>query len=482
MKKLLFFTLLYMLTAQFSNAQKKTILNIKYENFKDSVIQLSLPIYDAIFSENEYAAREFSSQSSDGKFHFEFSLKNSIKLCIYTSTRNGLLFVPGTFNIIINPGDSLNLTVRDNKEGLVNMEITGRGAERLLIAKEVLKRMHSNYIFKKPYHKQNITERYEQMDRWLDIIDSVFNNHPKKNTRDFRLAKAQLVDQTLDANILQSVQQYDDSVKALFNKYIKHKKRIDPLLDSLTIDLFGGFHVLPSYIYLSNMEQVGERYDLFRYNYPLEYASLVQKEFADISYVRDYLLSNNAISIFRKNWYDQVSIDVFKFYVGNVQRNNPYFQYVTDEFNSLKEILRPGKPFYNFNLTDTNGLNHSLRDLRGKVVILDFWFTGCGACRTLVSALSKIEGKVKNDKIQFVSINVDQTISRWKTGIGIFSVPSALQLYTGGQRYDHPVIKFAKVTSYPTLIVLDKEGRIVGRPPHPYDDPEGFKKYVQNCL
>jgi hypothetical protein len=46
----------------------------------------------------------------------------------------------------------------------------------------------------------------------------------------------------------------------------------------------------------------------------------------------------------------------------------------------------------------------------------------------------------------------------------IFSVASALQLYTEGRRYDHPIIKLAKVVSYPTLIVLDKEGRIVGIP------------------
>jgi thiol-disulfide isomerase/thioredoxin len=480
MKNIILMIVLYLFMARFSNAQKSTTLNIKFENFKDSVINLSLPIYDGKFS--SYAGREFESKRNDGNFHFDFPLKETTTVCIYTSTKNGLLFVPGTFSIIVNPGDSLNLIVRDNKEGLVNMDISGRGAEKLLMAKEVLKKMNSNYIFKKPYHKQNITERYEQMDRWLDIIDSMFNNHPKKNTRDFRLAKAQLVDQTLDANILQSVEKYDGSVGALFKKFILDKNRISPLLDSLTIELFGGFHVLPAYIYLSNMGQLGERYDSFRYNYPLEYAKLVQKEFSNIPFIRDYLLSDNTIAIFRKNWFDQVSNDVFKFYVSNVKRDNPYFQKVENEFTELKDQFKPGKPFYNFSLPDTNGVYHNLKELKGKVVILDFWFTGCGACKTMVSVLSKIEPSLQTNKIRFVSINVDQTIASWKRGIGTFSMESALQLYAEGKRYDHPIIKFAKIRAYPTLIVLDKEGRIVGIPPHPYNDPEGFKNYINQCL
>ncbi|OPC69919.1 hypothetical protein BAZ12_08845 [Elizabethkingia miricola] len=480
MKKILFSAMLYLFTIQFSIAQKQTILNVKFENFQDSVIRLSFVIYNGKFS--TFTGQEYESKRNDGNFHFDFPLKETTTVCIYTSTRNGLLFVPGTFNIIVNPGDSLNLTVRDGKEGLVNMDISGRGAEKLLMAKEVTKKMYSTYVFKKPYHKQNITERYEQMDRWLDIIDSMFNNHPKKNTRDFRLAKAQLVDQTLDANILESVEKYDDTVAILFKKFILDKNRISPLLDSLTIDYFGGFHVLPAYIYLLNMRQLGKRYDSFRYNHPLEYASLVEKEFGTVPYVRDYLLSDNTVSIFRQNWYDQVSKDLYNYYIAKVESNSPYFMDVKNEYNELKEQFKPGKPFYNFSLPDTNGVYHSLKELKGKVVILDFWFTGCGACKTMVSALSKIEPSLKSKEIEFVSINVDKTLPRWKEGIGIFSVASALQLYTEGRRYDHPIIKLAKVVSYPTLIVLDKEGRIVGIPPHPYTDPGGFKKYIENCL
>ncbi|AZB17458.1 TlpA family protein disulfide reductase [Chryseobacterium indologenes] len=480
MKKILLITFLYLLILQFSSAQKRTILNIKFENFKDSIIRLSAPVPDGKFASN--SVNEYVSERKDGNFHFDFVLEQTTKLCIYTSSRNGLLFVPGTFTIIINPGDSLNFTLHDDKEGLINMEISGRGAEKLLMAKEVTKKMYSSYLSKKPYHKQNITERYLEVDRTLDIIDSMFNSNPKKETRDFRLAKAQLVDQTLDAILSQSVEQYDDSVGSLFEKFILRKKRINPLLDSLTINYFGGFHVLPDYIYLSNRDQLGERYDLFRYNYPLEYGTLVQKQFANNPVVKDYLLSDNTIAIFRENWYSQISKDAYKYYLATAKRDNPYFQDVAMEFKLLKDVLKRGSPFYNFNLPDTSGVYHSLKDLKGKVVILDFWFNGCGACKTLVPELSKIERSLESDQVQFVSINVDKNKMIWKRGIGVYSVAGSLQLYTEGRRYDHPIITFAKIKAFPTLIVLDKEGSIVGIPPHPFKDPDGFKSYIKNCL
>ncbi|WP_333888370.1 TlpA disulfide reductase family protein [Sphingobacterium siyangense] len=479
MKKVLLITLLYLFTAHFSSAQKRTVIDIQFENFKDSIITLQLLIDEGKFA--SYSEQEYILQARDGKFHFEFPLKKTSYACIYMNNKE-ILFVPGTFNVVINPGDSLNFILRDNKLGLVNMEIEGSGNDKLQIIKETTKKMYSSYLFKKPYNKKSITEKYLEVDRSLDIIDSIFNSHPRKNSSDFRLAKAQLVDQTLDALLSLSVWKYDDSVGTLFNNFIKNKHRINSLLDSVTINYFGGNHVLPDYIYMSNRDQLGNRYNLFRHYYPLEYSSLVCKEFGNISYVKDYLLSDNAISTFREKYYGQISEDIYRFYVSNVNNKSIYFSDVIKEFGQIKALLKSGSPFYNFRLPDTTGVYHNLSDLKGKVLVLDFWFTGCEACKQLSAELSKIELSLKNDNIQFVSINVDKSKQVWKLGIGKYSVDSSLQLFTEGLRYDHPIIKFSKVSSYPTLIVLDKQGKIVGIPPNPIKDPNGFQKYLNDCL
>lgn len=479
MKKILFLITLYLITVNLSIAQKKTTIEVKLENFKDSVISLELIINDGMFALN--STQNYILQTKNGTFHFDFPLEKTSQAYIYKNNRDDLI-VPGSFGFLINPGDSINLILRDNKLGLINMEITGRGSEKILVVKEVSQKMFSSYIFKKPYSKKNMEEKYLEMDHSLNIIDSIFERSPQKNTRDFRLAKAQLVDQTMDGLLQYCIWNFDDSVRTLFNKFVRDKNRIEPFLDSEILDYFGGFHILPAYIYLSNREQLGDRYNLFQYYYPVEYASLVQKEFGNIPFVKDYLLSDLTISIFRHNWYDQVSKDLYKYYLTNANKNNPHYNDVINEFKELRDILKPGKPFYNFNLVDTSGVYHSLQQMKGKVVILDFWFTGCGACKQLASKLSKIEELLKNDKIQFVSINVDKTKPIWKSGIGIYSVGGSLQLSTGGRKSDHPVLKFGNVNAFPTLIVLDKDGKIVGIPPHPMRDPEGFQNYIKKCL
>ena len=479
MKKILFLTMLYLLTAQFSSAQKKTIIDVKLQNFKDSVISLELILVDGMFGIN--STQNFILKANDGTFHFDFTIKKSSKAFIYMNNRTDLI-VPGSFGFIINPGDSLTLKLQDDKVGLVNMEIGGRGSDKLLMVQQTVQKTFSSRLFNKTYREKTMEEKYLEMDHSLSIIDSIFDRHPKNNTRDFRLAKAQLVDQTMEGLLQYCVWNFNDTVKTLFNKYVREKNRIKPLLDSTTLEYFGGFGILPPYIYLCNREQLGDRYSSFQTYYPLEYASLVQKEFGTIPFVKDYLLSDVAINIFRHNWYGQVSKDMYKYYLKNVDKENPYFNDVVNEFQQLKDVLKAGKPFYNFNLVDTSGVYHSLQQMKGKVVILDFWFTGCGACKQLASKLSEIEGPFKNDKIQFVSINVDKTKPIWKSGIGIFSVEDALQLSTEGRRTDHPVLKFGNVNAYPTLIVLDKEGKIVGIPPNPMRDPDGFQKYIMKCL
>lgn len=478
MNKILFFIALYLTTAQLLIAQKKTTIDIKLENFKDSVISLEVITVDGMFATN--SANSFVLQSRDGSFHFDFPLRKTSQIGIYMNNRTDLI-IPGSFGILINPGDSLRLSLKDNKVGLINMEISGRGADKILMVKQTAQKIFSSDIFQKPYREKTMEEKYIEMDNSLNIIDSIFENNSKKNTRDFRLAKAQLVDQTMDGLLQYCVWNYNDTVKTLFNKFVKEKNRIKPLLDSETIEYYGGFGILPVYIYLCNREQLGTRYSSFQTYYPLEYASLVKKEFYNIPFVKDYLLSDLTISTFRHNWYDQISKDLYKYYLENTDRMNPHYSEVVNEFKELKDILKPGKPFYNFNLIDTSGVYHSLEQMKGKVVILDFWFTGCGACKQLTSKLSEIEMALKNDKIQFVSINVDKSKASWKRGIGIYSSEGSLQLTTGESR-NHPLLKFANVNAFPTLIVLDKDGRIVGIPPNPMRDSAGFQNYIKKCF
>ena len=53
-------------------------------------------------------------------------------------------------------------------------------------------------------------------------------------------------------------------------------------------------------------------------------------------------------------------------------------------------VVKPGEPAPNFQLRDMNGQVVSLSDLRGKVVLLNFWATWCGPCRIEMPAMERL--------------------------------------------------------------------------------------------
>jgi thiol-disulfide isomerase/thioredoxin len=135
--------------------------------------------------------------------------------------------------------------------------------------------------------------------------------------------------------------------------------------------------------------------------------------------------------------------------------------------NQLLEVFNMssrGKPAYNFVLEDTSGQIVKLQDFKKKVVFIDFWFTGCGACKTYYTkVLSKVEKEYEgNPNIVFVSISIDNDKKRWIKSIqeGKNTSIKFINLYTGGAGPDHPVISNYKVMAYPRPLLIGKDGNL----------------------
>ena len=121
-----------------------------------------------------------------------------------------------------------------------------------------------------------------------------------------------------------------------------------------------------------------------------------------------------------------------------------------------------GVPAYDFSLTGLNGETIRLNSFKGKVVVLDFWFTGCGACRELAPELFILEKKYEGKDIAFLSICTDKNRDQWHSSVNsqVYSSPLSVNLFTEGKGDAHPVVNNYGVRGFPTLIVIDKEGKI----------------------
>lgn len=142
---------------------------------------------------------------------------------------------------------------------------------------------------------------------------------------------------------------------------------------------------------------------------------------------------------------------------------------VTDE--SVREVIQNmkmsrglGENAYNFSLRDTSNHTVTLDDLKGKIVVLDFWYTGCTGCVALTEQMKPIiEHYRGNDNVLFVSISIDEDMDQWKKSInkGIYTHPGNLNLYTNGIGEEDAVIKHYGIRSYPTLLIIDEDGKLL---------------------
>lgn len=133
---------------------------------------------------------------------------------------------------------------------------------------------------------------------------------------------------------------------------------------------------------------------------------------------------------------------------------------------SLKEleITLPRRIISDYTLINLEGTKINLSDFDNKIVLIDFWFTGCGGCQSLYkNVLSTVEERYKhNPNIVFISISIDYSFQKWANSVkeGNYTSMNAVNLYTEGLGLNHPIVKDNRIWAYPTLLLLAKNRRL----------------------
>jgi len=97
----------------------------------------------------------------------------------------------------------------------------------------------------------------------------------------------------------------------------------------------------------------------------------------------------------------------------------------------------------------------SLDELKGQVVLLDFWIKNCGPCIQSVPHLNQLKEKFKDQPVRIISINAYDS----KADIAWFCNKHNIQytVLSNGRE----VAKEYGIDRFPTCIIIDKTGKVV---------------------
>ncbi len=125
-----------------------------------------------------------------------------------------------------------------------------------------------------------------------------------------------------------------------------------------------------------------------------------------------------------------------------------------EEAKRIRGLL--GKKAPDVVLPDLEGKKHALSDLKGKVVVLDFWYRGCGWCTRAVPMVKEAFARLAGKPVVFLGMNVDRRLED-----ALFA-EKALEPPYPSLHTDRKTAKQFGVRGYPTFVILDKEGRFAG--------------------
>ena len=143
----------------------------------------------------------------------------------------------------------------------------------------------------------------------------------------------------------------------------------------------------------------------------------------------------------------------------------------TDEY---KNFEWEGKPLPEINYVDLEGKKYDSETIKGKILVLDFWFIGCTACVAEMPKLNKLKAQYSNRKdILFAAIAFDKE--------------NALKEFMKKTDFHYDIIsdttsylvKKIGINAFPTSVIINQEGNVIKILDDQYHGLEGLKEILR---
>lgn len=127
------------------------------------------------------------------------------------------------------------------------------------------------------------------------------------------------------------------------------------------------------------------------------------------------------------------------------------FTQLTERVNRISKYINKSAP--DWTATGLDGQQHSLKGLRGKVVLLDFWYRRCPWCMRSMPLVDQVAAHFNGQPVVVLGVNTDKDRDD-----ALFVIQKLKPTYATLSGRD--LVKKYGVTNYPTFIVIDKNGLV----------------------
>ncbi|MBM3185753.1 MAG: AhpC/TSA family protein [Bacteroidetes bacterium] len=154
---------------------------------------------------------------------------------------------------------------------------------------------------------------------------------------------------------------------------------------------------------------------------------------------------------FESKYYGQPAAKTIRSQVDQIQSAYSQYASTTNGTITAPEIA----------MKNPEGKELKLSDLRGKVVLIDFWASWCGPCRQENPNVVRLFKKYQNKGFTVFSVSLDEDINAWKSAIQKDGLiwPNHVSDLKG---WETPLIRAYGFDAIPFTVLVNKEGKIIG--------------------
>jgi thiol-disulfide isomerase/thioredoxin len=154
---------------------------------------------------------------------------------------------------------------------------------------------------------------------------------------------------------------------------------------------------------------------------------------------------------FESKYYGQPAAKTIRGQVDQIQSAYSQYASTTNGTITAPEIA----------MKNPEGKDLKLSDLRGKVVLIDFWASWCGPCRQENPNVVRLYKKYQSKGFTVFSVSLDEDMNAWKSAIQKDGLiwPNHVSDLKGWQT---PLIKTYGFEAIPFTVLVNKEGKVIG--------------------